>query len=284
VEGIPLNFELRRAGFVAVVGLSVVSLGMRAQAPQNPPSLVVVTPATPAQGAAGQTAPTAAATAPAKLVEPKPMTTVPDVTRFLNNPDLLKFSTAQVASFNGRDADMIFLGDSITQGWLGKGKAVWDANFAPRNALDFGISGDQTQHVLWRMDNYPIKGLHPKVAVVLIGTNNTHNTAPEIAEGVKAILAKTQSFYPGIKIILVSIMPNKRANDLMMATDEILKTFADNASVYYLDLVPVMTPIGDNWKGLSEDHLHPDAAGYQLWADALLPLVNKLMPTAISVQ
>ena len=219
----------------------------------------------------------------AKLHEPAPQPTVPDVTRFLNNPDLLKFSTAQVALFNDRDADILFLGDSITQGWRGKGEAVWQANFAGRNALDFGISGDQTQHVLWRMENYPIQRLHPKVAVVLIGTNNTHNTAPEIAAGVKAILTKTQTMYPGIKTILVSIMPNSRANDLMMSANGILRTFANDSTVYYLDLVPLMTPVGDNWKGLSADHLHPDAAGYQLWADALLPLLNKLLPPVAGV-
>jgi len=212
------------------------------------------------------------------LPEPAPQPTVPDLTRYLNNPSLLTFCTAQVAEFNHRDADIIFIGDSITQGWLGVGKPVWDANFAGRNALDFGISGDQTQHVLWRLENYPIQRLHPKVAVVLIGTNNFHNTAPEIAGGVKAVLAKTQAMYPGIKIILVSIMPNHRANDLMLATDEILKTFADNSSVYYLDLVPLMTPVGDNWQGLGRDHLHPDASGYQLWTDAMLPLLNKLLP------
>ncbi len=227
--------------------------------------------------------PVAAPAAPVlHMPDPPAPTTVPNVIRFLNNPDLLKFSTQQVAEFNGRDADMIFLGDSITQGWRGRGEQVWEANFAPRNALDFGISGDQTQHVLWRMDNYPIQRLHPKVAVVLIGTNNTHNTAPEIADGVKAVLTKTQTMYPGIKIILVSIMPNKRANDLMMAADEILKTFADNQTVYYLDLVPVMTPVGDNWKGLGADHLHPDASGYQLWADAMMPLLNKLLPPPVA--
>jgi len=215
---------------------------------------------------------------PPQVPDPLAPPTVPNVLRYLNNPDLLRFSTQQVAEFNGRDADMIFLGDSITQGWRGAGEAVWEANFVPRNALDFGIGGDQTQHVLWRMENYPIQRLHPKVAVVLIGTNNMRNTAPEIADGVKAVLTKTQTMYPGIKIILVSIMPNKRANDLMMATNEILKTFADDRTIYYLDLVAVMTPVGDNWKGLGPDHLHPDAAGYQLWADAMMPLLNKLLP------
>lgn len=231
-----------------------------------------------------QTAPTATTTPPPAasvvhiLADPPALTTMPSVTRYLNNPDILKFCTGQVAEFNGRDADMIFIGDSITQGWRGKGEAVWEANFVPRNALDFGVGGDQTQHVLWRMENYPIQRLHPKVAVVLIGTNNTHHTAPEIADGVKAVLTKTQTMFPGIKIILVSIMPNKRANDLMMAADEILKTFADNQTVYYLDLVPVMTPVGDNWKGVGPDHLHPDEAGYQLWADAMMPLINRLLP------
>ena len=244
------------------------------QTPAPPPSAPVPPPA---MGIAGQ----AVSSAP-KLPEPVPQPTVPDLTRYLNNPDLLKFCTAQVATFQGRDADIVFVGDSITQGWLGKGKEVWEANFAQRNALDFGISGDQTQHVLWRLDNYPIQHLHPKVGVVLIGTNNTHNTAPEIASGVKAVLTKLQTMYPGIRIILVSIMPNRRANDLMMAANEILKTYADNKTVYYLDLVPVMTPVGDNWKGLGDDHLHPDAGGYQLWTDAMLPLLNKLLPPPAS--
>lgn len=250
-----------------------------------PASFLSAQTATPQPVAMPAAAPAMAAVAQkvAKLPEPAPQPTVPDVIRFLNNPDLLKFSTAQVALFNDRDADILFLGDSITQGWRGKGEAVWQANFAGRNALDFGISGDQTQHVLWRMENYPIQRLHPKVAVVLIGTNNTHNTAPEIAAGVKAILTKTQTMYPGIKTILVSIMPNSRANDLMMSANAILRTFADDNTVYYLDLVPLMTPVGDNWKGLSADRLHPDAAGYQLWADALLPLLNKLLPPVAGV-
>jgi lysophospholipase L1-like esterase len=213
-----------------------------------------------------------------KLVEPPPVTTVPDLTRYLNNPIMLLFCTTQVAQFNDRDADMIFIGDSITRNWLGPGKAVWDANFAPRNALDFGIGGDQTQHVLWRMNNYPIGRLHPKIAVVLIGTNNLHNTPEEIAAGVKAILDKTQTMFPGIKIILTSIMPNRRANDLMRSANAILRTYADDKSIFYLDVVPLMPPVGDNWKGLSADHLHPDASGYQIWTDALLPLVNRFLP------
>lgn len=213
------------------------------------------------------------------LPDSDPRSTVPDVTRYVNEPDLLNFSTAQVAQFKDRDADIIFIGDSITQHWRDTGEKVWDANFTPRNALDFGSAGDATQGVLWRLENYPIRRLHPKVAVVLVGTNNVYNTAQEIAYGVKAVLTTTQSIFPGIKIILVSIMPNRRANGLMMSANSILRTYADNQTIYYLDLVPLMTPIGDNWKGLGPDHLHPDAAGYQLWTDAMLPLLNKLLPS-----
>jgi len=211
------------------------------------------------------------------LPSPPPIPTMPDATKYLNAPNQLVFCTSQVALFNKSQPDIIFIGDSITQGWLGKGKAVWDANFLPRKALDFGISGDSTQHVLWRMETYPIARFHPKLAIVLIGTNNQHNTPEEIAAGVHAVIAKTQGLYPGIKVIVNSIMPNKRNNALMMSANAIIQTFADDKSIIYLDLIPVMTPVGDNWKGLGPDHLHPDAAGYQLWCDALLPLVDKLL-------
>jgi lysophospholipase L1-like esterase len=259
----------------AILSLSVAAFGQVAAPPES------ASPAMPTQAPANS--PGSVAVPPPippgpKLAEPPPVTIVPDLTRYLNNPVMLLFCTTQVAEFNDRDADMIFIGDSITRNWLGPGKAVWDANFAPRNALDFGIGGDQTQHVLWRMNNYPIGRLHPKVAVVLIGTNNWHNTPEEIAAGVKAILDKTQAMFPGIKIILNSIMPNRRANDLMMATNAILRNYADNQNIFYLDLVMLMPPVGDNWKGLGADHLHPDASGYQIWTDALLPLVNRFVP------
>jgi lysophospholipase L1-like esterase len=104
------------------------------------------------------------------------------------------------------------------------------------------------------------------------------NTTEEITAGVKAILDKTQVMFPGIKIILTSIMPNLRANDRIMAVNTILRTFADNQNIFYLDLIPLMPPVGDNWKGLGPDHLHPDQTGYQIWTDALLPLGNRFLP------
>jgi lysophospholipase L1-like esterase len=181
---------------------------------------------------------------------------------------------------------MIFIGASITERWQTMGKAVWDKRYAKRNALDFGISGDKTQNVLWRLDHMDIKDLKPKVAVIQVGSNNTMNTPEEIAAGVKAVIAKTKETFSGVKIIVVSLFPNRRAYEKMMAADAIIQGYADNKSVYWLDLVPLMpavtTTLPDgqtdrNWKGLGSDHLHPDSSGYQTWGDAMEPLVTKLL-------
>jgi hypothetical protein len=194
---------------VAVLCFSVVANGQA-----TPPAQ----PATAPQTSAATPAPAAPSMVPnPKLPVPIPYATVPDNTRFLNAPSMLVFCTSQVASFNGRNADMIFIGDSITEAWLSKGKDVWMANWAPRNALDFGVSGDQIQNVLWRMEAYPIAQQHPKVAVILIGTNNQNNSPSEIAAGVRAVVDKTLAMYPGIKVIVNSIMPNKRNNDRMQS-------------------------------------------------------------------
>jgi len=224
-------------------------------------------------------------TAPASLPEPL-STTTPDNTRYLNAPTLLTACADRVAAFNNKPCDIIFIGDSITAGWLGAGKAIWDKKYAPRHALDFGINGDKTQNVLWRLANMGVQGMQPKVAVIMIGTNNTLNSPHEIADGVKSVLANTQENFPGIKIILVSILPNARANDKMMEANSLIRSYADDSAVYYLDLVSLMPEVttnapdgtlDTNWKGLGPDHLHPDASGYQIWADAMEPLLAKLL-------
>jgi N-acetylglucosamine-6-sulfatase len=212
--------------------------------------------------------------------------TTPDNTRYLNDPKLLHGCETRLAEFNNKPCEIIFIGDSITEGWLGPGKAVWEKNYATRHALNFGIGGDKTQNVLWRINNMSIQDLKVKVAVILIGTNNTGNTPHEIADGVKAVLANTQAAFPGVKIILVSIMPCERAHDKMMQADSLIKSYADDGIVYYLDLVPLMPAVtttapdgttDTNWKGLSSDHLHPNASGYQIWADAMEPLLTKAL-------
>jgi lysophospholipase L1-like esterase len=255
-----------------IIALCAIGFGFAATAQVTPP----VTSASPAG--------TAEATQP-KLPE-KMSSTTPDGTRYLNDPSLLTGCEARLAAFNDKPCDLIFIGDSITARWLLAGKDIWEKYYQPRHALDFGIDGDKTQNVLWRLNNMEIQNLKPKVAVVLIGTNNTANTPHEIADGVQAILANTQADFPGVKIILVSILPNERATDKMTQVNAIIRSYDDGATVYYLDLVPLMPPvttthpdgtIDTNWKGLGKDRLHPDASGYQIWADAMEPLLTKLL-------
>jgi len=220
-------------------------------------------------------------------VTPAPTsTTTPDNTRYLNSPVLTRQVDADLAAIQGKPCDIIFIGDSITAHWQGPGLEIWNKEYVPRHALDFGVSGDSTQNVLWRLENMPVKSLRPKVAVVMIGTNNIRYQPRNIADGVKAVLDQTQATFPGVKIILVSILPNGRANAKMMAADAIIKDYADNKSIFYLDLVPLMPAIPttmpngrtlQHYKGLGKDNLHPDASGYQIWADAMEPLLTKLL-------
>jgi len=252
---------------LCTMGLGFTALAQTNTPPARPP------PAIPA------------ATAPAKLPEPLSATT-PDNTRYLNDPGLLTRCEALLAAANDKPCDIIFIGDSITAGWLGVGNAAWEKYYAPRHALDFGIGGDKTQNVLWRLNNMDLQNLKPKVAVVLIGTNNGANDAHEIADGIRAILANTQAAFPGVKIILVSITPKKGDADKMTQVNSLIKSYADDSTVYWLDLVPLMPPVtttsadgttDTNWKGLGKDHLHPDATGYQIWAEAMEPLLTKLL-------
>jgi lysophospholipase L1-like esterase len=214
-------------------------------------------------------------------------TTTADNTRYLANPRLLTACTGRLAAFTDKPCDIIFIGDSSTAGWLGVGLPVWDKTYAPRHALNFGIAGDTIQNVLWRLSNMDVQSIKPKVAVILIGAENVAANAHEIADGVKAVVANTQESFPGVKIILVSILPNTVTVDKTTRANALLKTLADDSSVYYLDLASLMPPVTNtrpdgtvdsNWKGLGSDHLNPDITGYQIWADAMEPLLKQLLP------
>ncbi len=157
------------------------------------------------------------------------------------------------------------------------GKAVWDKHYATRNALDFGVGADRTEHVLWRLENMDLKGFDPKVAVVLIGTNNNINTPQEIAAGVKAVLVQTQATFTHAKIILISILPNARATQKMEDANKLIQLLADDKTIFYFDLAAKMTKQGATWKGLGRDNLHLSNDGYELWATEMEPLLTKLL-------
>src|SRR5438552_1382128 len=108
------------------------------------------------------------------------------------------------------NVDLIFIGDSITEAWEGAGKQVWEKQYGRRNAVNLGIGGDRTQHVLWRLEHGNVEGISPKAAVVMIGTNNSNgkdNTSEQIADGIKAVVAKVREKSPKTKVLLLAIFP-----------------------------------------------------------------------------
>lgn len=180
--------------------------------------------------------------------------------------------------------DVIFLGDSITQGWEGSGKAAWDKYFAPLKPMNAGIGGDRTEHVLWRLDNGNIKGIAPKVAVIMIGTNNSRtNTSEQIADGIRAIVAKLRDKLPETKILLLAIFPRGvDNNDALRKTNtganDIVKSLDDGKNVFFLDIGPkFLTADGVLEKKIMPDLLHLSPEGYEIWAVSILPKLNELL-------
>ena len=196
------------------------------------------------------------------------------------------------------EAELVFLGDSITHGWEGKGKAVWEKTWAPLKAANFGIGGDRTEHVLWRLENGNFDGLKPKAIVLMIGTNNTGHqgrpqkelngavyqcTAEQTAEGVKAILAKLRQKCPDAKILVLGIFPRGANKDDKFrqqneATNALVKGFADGQKVFFLDVgAKFLEADGTLSKSIMPDLLHPNEKGYQIWADAIEAKVKELL-------
>lgn len=181
------------------------------------------------------------------------------------------------------NADLVFIGDSITQGWEGAGKAVWEQYYADRNAVNLGISGDQTQHVLWRLDNGNLAGIAPKLAVIMIGTNNFKaNSAEEIGEGIQAIVKKLRVATPNTKILLLAIFPRMEKpgeeRDKLAKASAIASQLADGNMVHYMDIGhEFLTADGTLPKEIMPDFLHPNEKGYWIWAQAIEPKLADLL-------
>lgn len=180
---------------------------------------------------------------------------------------------------------LIFIGDSITHGWETDGKQTWDKYYAPRNAVNMGFSGDQIQHVLWRLEHGEIAGISPKLAVVMIGTNNSGGTAytvQQISDGIIAIVQKLRASLPHTKVLLLAIFPRGETpnsqRDKNAKASLIASKIADNRMVFYKDINGLfLASNGVLVKEVMPDFLHPNAKGYELEAAAIEPAIVKLM-------
>jgi lysophospholipase L1-like esterase len=182
--------------------------------------------------------------------------------------------------------DLIVVGDSIVERFEQAGKPVWDRYYAPRNALNLGIGGDRTEQVLWRLEHGNLAGMDPKLAIVMIGQNNGgHNSAPEIAEGIAAVVRTLQARLPRTRILLLAIFPRGPANTperaVLAEASSRAARLADNQRVFYLDVDRVfLRPDATIPAALMADSEHPTALGYERWAEAIEPTVARLMGDA----
>ncbi|MBC7852488.1 MAG: GDSL family lipase [Pirellulaceae bacterium] len=190
--------------------------------------------------------------------------------------------------FNARvkkgNVDLLLIGDSITEGWEGSGAKVWKEFYEKRNAVNLGIGGDRTQHVLWRLDNGNVDGIQPKLAVLMIGTNNSRsNTSEQIAEGVKAIVEKLHTKLPETKVLVLAIFPRGKDNEdkdrkVNAGANEIIAKLADDKGVFYLDIGDKFLDASGNLsKEVMPDLLHLNEKSYRTWAEATEESVKKLM-------
>ena len=206
-----------------------------------------------------------------------------------------KFATINEQVKWNSDSQLIFVGDSITDFWS-RYLNLWDQYFGQYKPINAGISGDRTQHVLWRLEHGNVDGIHPKVAVVMIGTNNSNKddfTAEQIAEGIEAIVCTLRTKLPDTKILLLAIFPrgddqqrkdktqNAVFNPQWAKNDKaslLASRLADGKTIVYLDINKnFLDDKGVMTREIMPDLLHPAEKGYRIWAKSMLPTLEKMM-------
>lgn len=209
-----------------------------------------------------------------------------------NNAAFFERHEAFLARGKAGPIGLLFLGDSITAGWSRRSE-IWEKYFGAHQPANFGIGGDQTQHVIWRIENGELDGINPKVAVLMIGTNNTGgHTAPQIAAANKKIVSLIRTKLPDTKVLLLAIFPRgPRTNREGVVIDDGVKRMSiirdvnaelakldDGKNVRFLDIgAKFLGADGKIPMEIMPDQLHLSPAGYQIWADAMQPLLTEML-------
>lgn len=172
--------------------------------------------------------------------------------------------------------DLVFLGDSITHSWETSGQEVFKEFYAKYYNLNLGMSGDRTQHVLWRLENGNLEGTNPRLCVLMIGTNNSHSdSGADIADGIFAILRKLRSDFPKMRILLLDIFPRGAGPDdplrkINEDANRRIRLAADDPMIDVLDLSGAFLDDQEQLpKAIMPDLLHPNPTGYRIWAESM---------------
>ncbi len=182
--------------------------------------------------------------------------------------------------------DLLLHGDSITDWWVqgDANKAMFDKYFGGMKTANFAIAGDTTQGVLWGLQNGEGQGFQPKAVMLMIGTNNSgQSTAPEIAEGVGAVVMEMRKDFPNAKILLLAIFPRSTPGDpvreKLAEVNRIVSKLDDQKNVFYMDIGAKFLDekgvfLPDSFRA---DNLHPQAKGYDIWGAAVKDKLAELM-------
>ena len=195
---------------------------------------------------------------------------------------------ANLAVAKAGKAELLLMGDSITDFWRNErgpfaGKQVLEKHFGQWNVANFGIAGDTTQGVLYRLQNGEGEGFSPRAVMLMIGTNNTgRNTAEEIAEGIGAVVLQLRKCFPESRILLLGVFPRGAATDPVRQTirriNNVISKLDDGDKVHYLDIgAQFLNPAGNIPADVMSDALHPSSKGYEIWAEAVAAPLKKLM-------
>ena len=182
--------------------------------------------------------------------------------------------------------DLLLHGDSITDWWVqgDANKAIFDKHFGGIRTANFAIAGDTTQGVLWGLKNGEGQGFQPKAVMLMIGTNNSGaNTAPEIAEGIGAVMLELRKDFPDARILLLAIFPRSvpgdPVRDKIAEVNRIIARLDDQKRVFYMDIGARF--LDEKGAFLPDvfrpDNLHPQAKGYDIWGEAVLPKLTELL-------
>jgi len=205
---------------------------------------------------------------------------------------------ANIERISQGNVDLLMIGDSITHGWERVGKNIWQVFYADRNAVNMGFSGDKTEHVLWRIGDIDFAGATPKLAILMIGTNNSGDSysSTQIADGIVAITRLLRQKLPDTRVLILNIFPRgtgtrdirkNQGNSITIGpqwlkVNEASKLAAekvtDNEWVYFLDINARFLDLnGALSRDIMPDLLHLSEKGYAIWGAALEPTIKTLL-------
>jgi alpha-L-fucosidase 2 len=197
-----------------------------------------------------------------------------------------KLAEVQKLKAAGQHSELVFIGDSITEGWEKSGSAVWAERYARYHAIDLGFGGDHTENVLWRLLHGELDGLSPKVTVLMIGTNNTGDRQEDprtTAAGIRRLVAEIRQRLPDTRLLLLAVFPRDEKPDSLLRRinariNADIAGLVDGQHVFFLDINPqLLQPDGTLSRDVMPDLLHPNEHGYAIWADSMAPLLQDLL-------